>query len=323
MSMVNPTNFYYENKKQANIQYNQDVPADSTVFAATSIGNSSQGYNMLSISCKQETTKTYDWGMVKVEQVSQTIDTETDGTDIQWLPDIITYSQTPSVLTKIQFTPYKNLVNNRIKVYLHLNLRTRAVNNEQVIQNDECYVTTNQNWLQYMGQANWNQVNKNLEIRDEIRSSENGFAYSLETQGMFYTITNTAQNIDTSTQFQVSIDPNKTNYIFIFSYLIGMTADDESAIPVVLYTGNAQAITVENPMLNIVGEYINANLQYEVIDLPGIMFDVLTMPFTFISIAFNLTLFPYTPYQINISNLFLSIIAALIFVMIIKKILGR
>lgn len=62
---------------------------------------------------------------------------------------------------------------------------------------------------------------------------------------------------------------------------------------------------------------------YEVVDIGGLMFDILTMPFTFISRAFNLTLFPNTPYQINISGLFLSIFAALVFIWIIGKFIKR
>ena len=57
---------------------------------------------------------------------------------------------------------------------------------------------------------------------------------------------------------------------------------------------------------------------YEVIDLPGLMWDILTMPFAFVSQAFNLTLFPGTPYQINIANLFLSLIAIVTFVWLIS-----
>lgn len=56
----------------------------------------------------------------------------------------------------------------------------------------------------------------------------------------------------------------------------------------------------------------------EVIDLPTLMFTVLTMPFTFISTAFNLTLFPGTQYQINIGNVFLVFIAILSIVFIIN-----
>ena len=57
---------------------------------------------------------------------------------------------------------------------------------------------------------------------------------------------------------------------------------------------------------------------YEVIDIPGLMWQILTMPFAFVSQAFNLTLFPGTPYQLNISNLFLSIIAVAVFIWLIS-----
>lgn len=58
----------------------------------------------------------------------------------------------------------------------------------------------------------------------------------------------------------------------------------------------------------------------EVIDLPSIMYDVLTMPYQFISVAFNLTLFPNTPYQINLANAFLGIFAFLVLFFIIRVI---
>lgn len=63
---------------------------------------------------------------------------------------------------------------------------------------------------------------------------------------------------------------------------------------------------------------IATELVQEVVDVPGIMYEVLTMPFAFMSQAFNLTLFPNTPYSVNVSNLLLTIIAILIFVFIIK-----
>lgn len=60
---------------------------------------------------------------------------------------------------------------------------------------------------------------------------------------------------------------------------------------------------------------------YEVIDLPGFMFTILGLPFAWISTAFNLTLFPGTPYSLNIAHLFMAIIGALILVFVLKKIL--
>ena len=63
--------------------------------------------------------------------------------------------------------------------------------------------------------------------------------------------------------------------------------------------------------------------QVEVVDIPGLMFTVLTMPFAFISQAFDLTLFPGTAYQINISNLFLGLIGVAILLWVLKIILGK
>ena len=68
----------------------------------------------------------------------------------------------------------------------------------------------------------------------------------------------------------------------------------------------------------ITGTNIIPDGTYEVVNIPGLMFEILGMPFAFVSQAFNLTLFPGTPYQLNIANLFLSIIAILVFVWIIK-----
>lgn len=56
----------------------------------------------------------------------------------------------------------------------------------------------------------------------------------------------------------------------------------------------------------------------EIVDIPGTMIYVLGMPFTFVSTAFNLTLFPNTAYEVNLSTLFLGILAVIIFVFLIK-----
>lgn len=58
---------------------------------------------------------------------------------------------------------------------------------------------------------------------------------------------------------------------------------------------------------------------YVVVDIPNLMFTTLTLPFSFISQSFNLTLFPNTPYALNVSNLFLTILATLILLWLIKR----
>lgn len=82
-------------------------------------------------------------------------------------------------------------------------------------------------------------------------------------------------------------------------------------------------ITNVSNMISLNGQYNNDVINQEVVDIPGMMFEILTMPFTFISMAFNLTLFPGTQYMLNISNLFLTIIGILIFVWILKKLVFK
>lgn len=60
----------------------------------------------------------------------------------------------------------------------------------------------------------------------------------------------------------------------------------------------------------------------DVIDLPGLMFNILAMPFAFYSQAFNLTLFSGTPYAINIGDVIMFIISLVILITIIKIIIS-
>lgn len=59
----------------------------------------------------------------------------------------------------------------------------------------------------------------------------------------------------------------------------------------------------------------------EVIDIPGLLFTILGMPFAFISQAFNLTIFPGTAYELNLTHIFLALIVSGIIIFIIKKVL--
>lgn len=60
--------------------------------------------------------------------------------------------------------------------------------------------------------------------------------------------------------------------------------------------------------LNVISTVTIADGSYEVIDIGGLMLQILSMPWSFISTAFNVTLFPGTPYTINVANLAKGII---------------
>lgn len=57
---------------------------------------------------------------------------------------------------------------------------------------------------------------------------------------------------------------------------------------------------------------------HEIIDIRGLMLQILTMPFTFITQAFDVTLWPNTQYEFNIGNFIMSIIAIASILFIIK-----
>lgn len=57
----------------------------------------------------------------------------------------------------------------------------------------------------------------------------------------------------------------------------------------------------------------------EIIDVPSLFWQILSMPFAFISQAFNLTIFPNTPYSLNVSNLLFTIIGGLIIIYIVRR----
>lgn len=58
----------------------------------------------------------------------------------------------------------------------------------------------------------------------------------------------------------------------------------------------------------------------EIVDIPGLLFTILGMPFAFIAQSFDLTVFPGTPYSVNLSHIFLAIVCAGILIFIIKKV---
>lgn len=63
------------------------------------------------------------------------------------------------------------------------------------------------------------------------------------------------------------------------------------------------------------------NPTIEVIDLGGLFFQILAMPFAFISQAFNLVLFPGTPYVIHVGGLILGITGLLVMMLLVSLIM--
>ena len=117
---------------------------------------------------------------------------------------------------------------------------------------------------------------------------------------------------------EIQIMPRQTNYYIIYEE--NRYIDENEGYKAISYTPQYL-----NPTINITisaDNIITSGGATEVVDIPGTMFTVLGMPFTFVSQAFNLTIFPGTPYEVNISLLLLGVLAVGIFVFIVKILIG-
>ena len=233
------------------------------------------------------------------------------------------YANTRQYLIVLQIDPYNYNVNTESQITINFDVSGWTDTNGDQIRVDQKYMLTNiyqtiqDDWTIYINRQLTEFTSK--AIINDIQDPNNNFYYTKNTK---------IEEIDTTSpilSYDIGIQPNKRNFIIIqliptikcSYYDFG---DDEWSD----FGTLASTIPLNSELNNITGIWIkgtNVIAQggtYEVIDLPGLMWDILTMPFAFVSQAFNLTLFPGTPYQINIANLFLSLIAIVTFVWLIS-----
>lgn len=158
----------------------------------------------------------------------------------------------------------------------------------------------------------------NEELNQYADELINGANYNNYTE-----IRNAYQHIDDDTIYQAPLNTTGSRPKLISNndkILVKITLEYDGD----LINDNGAFMNYSYP-LNTISEDVNYVLpdvtNYEVVDIPGLMFTVLGMPFAWISIAFNFTIFPGTPYALNISHLVLAVIVAGIAIFIIKKIL--
>lgn len=229
------------------------------------------------------------------------------------------------ILYVMKITPYNFNVNTEITFQL-----VSQVSGFELVQWNEIeilsvnryrkvYTTTQENWDSYIDK----QLVKNTTkaIINDIEDINNGFYYDATEDITEFSWNANANRYEMTDTFNISIVPNVDNYIIIqLACLVdayerhGGAYDIEWDASNVMTKGTMSSYPPTITGTNIIADTSN----YEVIDLPGLMFQILAMPFAFVSQAFNLTLFPGTPYQVNISNLFLSIIAIFVFIWIIS-----
>ena len=173
-------------------------------------------------------------------------------------------------------------------------------------------ITTDTEWL-------------NLYVKTGLYSTYNtikygSIGYQTTNRYKYGELSQVIANTRARTTENIQITQNKTTYIFLYE----QPQYTQETTPTVNYEQTLTGSYITNILTQIKISGINAIQQgdLEVVDIGGVMFEILGMPFTFISTAFNLTIFAGTPYELNMSILFLSIFAVIVFIFIIKLIIG-
>ena len=231
----------------------------------------------------------------------------------------------------MQINPYVQITDNETEIKLKLQFN----NSNEITEcgyNIKIWQTTN-DMSQYMNMQNT--FNEDFAYNFE-KELNNNFALSYRERSVQTQAVQNVNELTLNIQDQGWILKAQNYMIFEFipyikvgnntsaqTYSILQNSDTGYTLNPAVYDGNRLTNTYNVEVWSTTYWYYIQNETIEVVNIPGLMFDILSMPFAFISQAFNLVLFPGTPYQINISNLLLSIIAVLIFIAIINILIRK
>jgi hypothetical protein len=275
----------------------------------TLINQSGNAYISANIS-KYNINKSNDYINIKETTYTQTIQL-TNGYDslyqIQNYYDYNTIRYETSAIIITEITTYSGITNNTIDYEISL-LNNNYVSGYPEINIDLIQYKTNNDLSEYINQANYAILNNQLTMFTDIT---NNFSYTQTKNINDYTL-DEQYNITTSIQL------NNIWKTYMITY-VKWVDDTAEFLAISGYHIDNDLITMDTG--EIFGSiYVGGG--YEYIDIPNLMFTILTLPFSFISQAFNLTLFPNTPYSINIGNLFLSVVAIILLMWLLQKIIG-
>ena len=128
---------------------------------------------------------------------------------------------------------------------------------------------------------------------------------------------NETVNLYINQEFITSINANQ-----ITTYTKNWKNDEEKTTLILYFTSTKDNnIKSETTTINLTKTINSGN--YEIIDINGLILTIITMPFSFLSQAFNFTLFAGTPYAINVSQLILGMLGTIIAVYIIVWIINK
>lgn len=202
--------------------------------------------------------------------------------------------------TFIHITPYRNTINNSLT--FETKYAMAAASNENLHISVWQYVTT-QDLDSYIDLTTYNAKEIYEELLTEldqtkiITTNYNGDnQVSNFWNWIYYNQTITIQSI------------TEDLWVYMYAVVYNITSSSQ-----------AKSIHIAPSEFTWQGQYLQEN--YEVVDIPNLMFTILTLPFAWYSTAFNLTIFPGTPYSLNFGNLVLTIVAAMILMYLIKKVI--
>ena len=124
---------------------------------------------------------------------------------------------------------------------------------------------------------------------------------------------------------------SSSNFVYTFSNLKGITSDSYYLVPCFsdgsIYFTNS--FTLSDSIICYFPSYtwtgfdleVPVNTKTEVVDIPGLMFIILSLPFSFFSGAFDLTLFSGTAYAINVADVVLCILGLLIIIFVVRLVI--
>lgn len=213
-----------------------------------------------------------------------------------------------------QINPYHEIANTEIDIHAHINVQFFGGNPQDTLNCWYSAYTTDYDLSSLIDRTDWsNHVNDDYYL-DMFLLAQNAEGANINwiQQADESPEQITPSGIDISA-YDIHINGMDTLYL-CYSVLININSD--------LVDTNQQMTTYINE-LTLEADVVAYATHVEVVDIPGLMFTVLTMPFAFISQAFDLTLFPGTAYQINISNLFIGLIGVAMLLWVLKIILGK
>lgn len=229
------------------------------------------------------------------------------------------YEHATSVLNIFQIDSYNYNLETETHITLSCDIRTYDYENYEyyIIESHYAKIVyqTTEDWSIYIHRQHTS-FNAHA-IYNAIENPNNNFYYTKNTEIL-------SNGLNKTDNTEINLIPNETNYVvIIYLPLVKASALDGQGNGYPQFSASHTTIPfpyssgLNETTYTFTGTNIIPSGTYEVIDIPGLMWQILEMPFAFVSQAFNLTLFPGTPYQVNISNLFLSIIAIFVFVWLI------